>query len=125
MINELASKSKGLKKVMQPRMAYKYAPPSQRNIDNSSDPFALKKQGSSNYQLSPAHNTAQNNHFESRSRSLAMYTHKSAADPNAPRRDMLLNNDSGHILEDSPIGRGENSAGRLRGGPMTNKMKNG
>ena len=25
-VNELASKSKGLKKVMQPRMAYKYAP---------------------------------------------------------------------------------------------------
>ena len=25
-VNELANKSKGLKKVMQPRMAYKYAP---------------------------------------------------------------------------------------------------
>ena len=33
MMNELGSKSKGLKKVMQPRMAYKYSPKEQSTSD--------------------------------------------------------------------------------------------
>ena len=41
-INELASKSKGLKKVMQPRMAYKYAP----RENSSSDLIAMQAQSS-------------------------------------------------------------------------------
>jgi len=45
-MNELANKSKGLKKVMQPRMAYKYAPRDQ----STSDLIAL--QASSNYAFS-------------------------------------------------------------------------